>query len=51
MDAAPVSGAIDSILDVHYIHLTTYVIGDAGNLNRSRTVPQVPIRLASPWSF
>ena len=36
-NAAPVSGAIDSALDVHYIHLTTYLIGDVGNLNRSRT--------------
>jgi len=29
-DAAPATGAIDSALHVHYIHLTTYVVGDVG---------------------
>jgi len=47
-DAARVAGAIDSALDVHYIHLTTYLLGDVGNLNRSRAAPRALIRLASP---
>jgi Tol biopolymer transport system component/DNA-binding winged helix-turn-helix (wHTH) protein len=30
LDGAPATGAIDSALDVHYIHLTTYLLGDVG---------------------
>jgi Tol biopolymer transport system component/DNA-binding winged helix-turn-helix (wHTH) protein len=35
-DAVAAARAIDSALDVHYIHLTTYLFGDFGDLNRSR---------------
>ena len=43
-DAGPANGAIDSPLNVHYIHLTTYLFGDVGKLKRSAAFGHGPIR-------